>query len=355
MDSRKFELQKREILSERFPYKILEKSDIVSKGNNVIDLAGLEIEVEDNIQNEIDRFIGVSQQQIKAIETTFGNTTTRDMRNCFALANEGDRKSRLAVFADPKTHKITSTKQINGEPISMEAFFDFLEMFMNDNSYYPESIRMGSNGALGLNVTLKPHHEQFGGIGGEDEFLTNALYFKWDLGEIEGGNYIERLVCTNGQTQTIPHREATINDLQPDSIKRLLRLPENKRAMNHNIERLYENAAIAQHSVASLAEVKYANKMLTKAGVNNPTAENIAPITQLEEMYDTSGLIINPHRRNRYKSDINFWDLYNKLTYFASHNELWGENDIRRDALMHQSLDFLFKPRDIKEYISIFD
>lgn len=75
----------------------------------------------------------------------------------------------------------------------------------------------------------------------------------------------------------------------------------------------------------------------------------------LLEMYATAGRKISLNQMKVYKSDINFWQLYNRLTQFASHNEQWTESDNRRNMLMGESMDFLLKKRDITEYVSIFD
>jgi hypothetical protein len=42
------------------------------------------------------------------------------------------------------------------------------------------------------------------------------------------------------------------------------------------------------------------------------------------------------------------------LTFFATHNQLWSEQDIRRTSLMEASIVLLMRERDIKEYYNIF-
>ena len=54
------------------------------------------------------------------------------------------------------------------------------------------------------------------------------------------------------------------------------------------------------------------------------------------------------------KSDKTVWELYNMLTYFATHNKVWAPHDIKRANLMESSTNLLLKKRDIVEHYDIF-
>ena len=357
MDSIIYEKQKKEILGSIFPYRILEKNEIVSNGNNLLEINGNEVEITPIVQTSIDKFIGVTRRQAETMENAYGQKSLTDLRNWFALAGDVDKARKIAIIADPKEGKVIGTSAIKKDVISPEAFFDFIELFMDKNGYYPSTIETGTNGVYGINITVKPHHEQMRSFGTDEVFLTNGLYFKWNLGELEAGNYIERLVCTNGQTATFPHKMGIINDLTLSSVKKILQLPQEDNIMNFNFEVLQKNALIAQRTVASLSEVKEANKILLSMGVENTIADEIAPIRYLMDSYEAAGYKVKHIKRDlgaEFKSDILFWDLFNRLTHFASHTTQWEENDIRRHALMSKSFQFLNANRDIQEYISIF-
>lgn len=355
MDYSQYQQQRAHILSSQFPYKVIDKAELLSRGHNIIELNGQEIPVTPTVQSSIDRFVGITSPQIKAVESSFGAKGIRDLRNYFALAGNSDNPDRIALIANPTSRTIEGTTFIRREVISPEAFFDFAEMFMDKNDFYPQSIRTGQNGTFGVEITMKPRREEFGGFSPDDEFLKNGLFLKWNLAGIEMGNYIERLICVNGATRVIPHKEASVFDLTPKSANKLLAIPENKKLINLNWEKHLDAAVIAHHTEASLAEVKHANRLLIGLGVEPDIAEEIAPIAMLLGLYISSGLN-NVHNNGKiYKSNINFWELYNRLTHFASHTQLWSDNDIRRNILMNESMDFLTKKRDITEYISIFD
>lgn len=355
MDSNQFQQRKCQILNDQFPYKVIEKANLHCRANNMIELNGLEIHVTPSVQSTIDRFVGLTTSQICAVEESFGDKGTRDLRNYFALAGNSNEQNQIALIANPESRTIEGATAIRHEVISPEAFFDFAEMFMDRNDFYPVSISTGLNGIYGVELTMKPHQEEFDGFGPDDEFLKNGLYMKWSLAGIEMGSYIERLVCSNGATRIMPRKEATIYDMMPNSATKLLELPNNKRLMNLNWERHLEAAIIAKKTQSSVAEVAFANKLLVRAGVEADIAEQIAPIAMLIQLYAASGYDTSRMKCNRLKSDINFWELYNRLTYFASPTTTWSDSDIRRNKLMGDSMDFLTKKRDITEYLSIFD
>jgi hypothetical protein len=54
------------------------------------------------------------------------------------------------------------------------------------------------------------------------------------------------------------------------------------------------------------------------------------------------------------KSEMTMWELFNMLTFFATHNQMWSPQDIRRSLLMEASMSLLMQERDIKEYYNIF-
>lgn len=357
MDSLNYEKQKKLILGSLHPYRILDKAEIVSNGNNFLRINGNDVEVTSEVQRSIDRFIGVSKRQAEAMKVTYGDKSLTDLRNWFALAGDIEGARKIALIADPKECKVVGTSPIKRDIISPDAFFDFVEIFMDRNRFYPHAIKTGVNGVFGINITLKPINKQIKSFGPNEDFLTNGIYFRWNLGELEAGNYIERLVCSNGQTATFPHKMGIIHDLATSSVNKLLQLPANQKVMNFNYEVLQKNALIAQKTVASLSEVNEANQLLVTMGVENNIAEEIAPINYLLDLYETAGYKVRHIKQEvatRYQSDILFWDLFNRLTHFASHTEQWEENDIRRHVLMSKCFQFLNKTRDIQELINIF-
>ena len=108
---------------------------------------------------------------------------------------------------------------------------------------------------------------------------------------------------------------------------------------------------IADETTASLAEVQYGKKLLLRHGAPENLAEQLMPYSRLLEMYGAQGLHV-PARQA--KSDINMYELFNRLTDFASHTTLWEQNDSRSSSLMQDSMEFLMRKRDIRNYYDIF-
>jgi hypothetical protein len=51
---------------------------------------------------------------------------------------------------------------------------------------------------------------------------------------------------------------------------------------------------------------------------------------------------------------MSVWQLFNILTAFATHNQLWPAHDTRRSELMAQSVELLNQKRDIRSYQNIY-
>ena len=83
-------------------------------------------------------------------------------------------------------------------------------------------------------------------------------------------------------------------------------------------------------------------------------ANEIVPYEQLLGMYQAAGYDMKQIPVTQARSGINMWELIKRLTAFASHTPVWEAGDNRRSGLMMESVKLLNRPRDIKEYISIF-
>ncbi len=203
-------------------------------------------------------------------------------------------------------------------------------------------------------VSLLPNNAVYDEFAPGDEFMTNGIWFRWNLGEVEAGNYYLRMVCSNGQMEAVERKMARTNQLDESSILRLLALPQSGTFIGANLQRTRRNALLAMQTDASVGEVRQANRLLARYGADDAATEEIAPYGRLSDMYAKAGYDMKHFPLTEARSDINMWDLFNRITSFATHNREWGEEDNRRSGLMLESVRLLNRPRDIKQYVSIF-
>lgn len=168
--------------------------------------------------------------------------------------------------------------------------------------------------------------------------------------------------------------------------------------MIRNLETFKTAAMIARDTPASLSEVYCGKRLLLRHGSPENLAETLMPYTELLEKCNELGGHIPA---TQVKSNIKMWDLFNRLTDFASHADLWDRNlsvkpnvepsllgldrggescakanlpvkpgagtklslggkslakatDIRAASLMQQSMSLLLRKRDIQTYYDIF-
>lgn len=189
-------------------------------------------------------------------------------------------------------------------------------------------------------------------IDGED-FLTNSIYLKWNPGGIELGHYYERLICSNGQVERVSSRDAMINSLATEQVNKMLALPGSK-IMNRGFHK-FRNAAIqAMNTRASMQELKYVSTFLEKFGLDAHKVEEVAPYRKELQEYTARGYDIDRNNAATNLASMTVWNLYNSVTAFASHNDIWPEEDGRRMAVCETAVKFLYHDRDIKNYIDIF-
>ena len=112
-----------------------------------------------------------------------------------------------------------------------------------------------------------------------------------------------------------------------------------------------EKAYDSMETRASISELHYVHNLLLNNGVDEQTAKMVAPYQDDINAYNAAGYDTRHFASDRAKSSIGAWDLFNRLTFFASHHEIWSGYDNRRFNLMSASVTFLRRPRDIKQYI----
>lgn len=353
MDSRSYTAWRDNFIASQLPYRTVEPQELIASGENTYLMHGLELEVEPNISEQIDAFIGVSPRQSKAVTDTFGANGIRDLRNYLALSNSVEKAGKLALIADPNARKIVGATHLKQEAIPAEGFFDFLEMFMNDNGYTPDKFYTSGSLQGGVMVSLMPNTPNYNEIAKDEEFMTNGIGFRWNLGEVEASNYYMRMICSNGHMVRTERKIAHSHQLNDTNIAKMLALPRTA-FMIANFDKLRNNALLAMQTGASMSEIKAVDRLLSRYGVEQDIANEIAPYEQLCGMHQAAGYDTQHLPIQQVRSGINMWELINRLTAFASHTPVWEAEDNRRSGLMMESVKLLNRPRDIKEYISIF-
>lgn len=354
MDSVTYSRRRDAFISAQMPFRAVTPQELISTGENTYLVNGIELAVDPEISEQIDTFIGVSKQQSRAVTCTFGNNGIRNLRNYLALSNSIEKDGRIALIADPNERRIVGATHLKKEAIPAESFFDFMNMFMNDNGYTPENFYISESGQGGVTISLLPNNAVYDELAPGEEFLTNGIWFRWNLGEVEAGNYYKRMVCSNGSFEVVERKIARTNQLDEPSIRQMLSLPQHGTFIGANFRRTRQNALLAMQTDASVGEVRTVNRLLTRYGVDNSTVEEIAPYDRLSDMYAASGYDMAHFPLAQARSDMNMWDLFNRVTAFATHNAEWSGEDNRRSGLMLESLRLLNRPRDIKQYVTIF-
>ncbi len=352
MDSQTYTRYREAFISAQMPFRTVEPQDLISTGENTYMINGIELAVKPKICEQLDAFVGISRRQSKSVADTFGRNGIRDLRNYLALSNSIEKAGKIALVADPEQREIVCATHLRKEAIPARSFFDFLDMFMSDNSYTPDNFFTNDNCQGGLTVSLLPNNATYDEFTPDDVFMTNGVYFRWNLGEVEAGNYYLRMICSNGQMETVERKIARTNQLDEASVRQMLSLPQHGTFIGSNLKRMRQNALLAMQTDASVGEVRTANQLLARYGANDATVEEIAPYDRLTNMYVAAGL--KHIHIAQARSDINMWDLFNRITAFATHNKEWSAEDNRRCGLMLESVRLLNRPRDIKKYVSIF-
>ncbi len=350
MDTNEYNKIKQDILDRPIIYRELEPKEIVALGENFYNFGNTSVQVEPEIAEIIDNIAGITKGQTRIAHENYGDFGVTNLRNFFGQAT---KDNRIVVAADTQSKQIVDVIPLKDKLITPYAFFNFVEMYMDKNQYYPLKVEYLNGGNM-VSIIMKPIHEEYMEYSKGDRFLSNAVFFMWTPAEIAMGNYYIRLVCTNGSTRLIRHSMAKITSPDMSEFRKVLCITSDSDPFIENLDTMLESARIAKKTNASVNELKSAVNMLVKQGIDYEDANKIIPYEQTKTKYEKAGYPMVYKYMTQAKSDKTMWEIFNMLTYFATHNDVWSPHDLRRSSLMESSMGLLLKKRDIKEYYNIF-
>ena len=323
-------------------------------GKNVYRVEGSELLVNDTVSRQLDEIIGLTPKHTKVVKNASGEAGVRELRNYFATAGSMLSPVSVALIANPESRTVSGLVPIKEEPISAEAFFDFLELFMEKNNLYPTDYEVAYDIAAGLSISLDSYNPEVHRIAPGEDFLINSYYLRWHLGQIELGRIFTRMICANGQMMTFSQKDARLTSVREDRIDEFLEIPRNAGRLNGDFDRFTRKALEAMGVRASIAELKWVSDKLVNCLVDSQTAMAIAPFADERKKYLEAGYSGSPEQLSTLKASMSVWDLYNAVTDYASNNTTWERRDNRRGMLQTEAIRFLMRERDIKNYSDIF-
>ena len=290
MTTSDFYAYRKDYLSKQMPARLFRREEISFIGEDFYQIGEAQVQVSPFVSSQLDKFIGLTQEQALIIRKASGESGIRDFRNYLAAANSISKPVKLALIGDPATKRVVSAVPIKGQMITAETFFDFAEMFMDKNGYLPQEFERSGTYGNGLTIYMDSVNPMVKQIAPDEDFMTDSLYMRWNQGEVEIGNYFVRLVCVNGQIQKIATPSARTHSLEPTQIGRILNLPSQGNLLESSFESFRRKALTAIDTRASMGELKYVSRLFDAYGVDEQTAEVISPYRRDLQAYADSAM-----------------------------------------------------------------
>lgn len=350
MDYQSFQQEKQNFMAQPFGYKEAAINELTAIDDTHYSIGGTVVELSQSVADDMDHHYGIMPQQGKNARKTFGDMGIMHLRNFLGQAGKQD-KHRLILVADTSQRQVTRVFQTKEHLIPPTSFFDFAELFMDQNGYEPEALEYDIGTEISLR--MRPNNPTYLPFAPDDEFMSNGLWLRWNPVEISFGNYYERLICSNGATQISTHQMMHANSLDDSSISRLLAINSDNFILKHNTNVMIENARLAMTTPASVHELGLASRAMHLLGVEDEVVK-IVPYQENYSRYEQAGFPTDAASQRRSISNITVWELFNRMTYFASHNEIWDTKNLNRSLLMSKSTDLLNQKRDIYEFNNIY-
>lgn len=354
-----------QVSKEQFPYKVVDRAavkyvgrmDVDSekqRGRNVFSIEGTDVLATDYVAAVLDNYNGFSKEQKKVVYKASGEDGIRDFRNYLAAASSIADPSKLAFVANPASHTVVNVIPVKDNIIDSDTFFDFAEMFMDDNGLTPSDWEVGGDFSSGIILHMDSNSPDVRSFADGEDTLVNSYFLQWNLGQIQLGRYIERLVCSNGATETVQSVKARLNEFNDKSIREFLGIPKNGNMLDSMYDKYSTAALTAKDTRASLRELKSVARRLEAYQVGPQAANLIAPYQEELNQYTAAGYAVDELKPENVLASMSVWELYNAVTSYASHTQEWDATDNRRAMLQGEAFRFLLHPRDIRNYVDVY-
>ena len=353
MQTTEYNILKDNFLLQPVAYREVARNEIVALDEAHFQVGSAVLEFSPEVSTGIDRFIGLKSEQSKLAENAYGTNGITNLRNFFAQASRSN-DDRVILVADTSQRQVTSLFRTRKHIIPPENFFDFAEMFMDRNRYEPEAVEYDNGSEVSIRMkSISPLVMTFAK---DDDFISNGLWLRWTPSEVALGNYYERLVCQNGMTQMSQNRLTRADSLVDENlVASLLNVNGETPVIRQNMMQFLGNARTAIHTKASVYELGIGVRMLRRFGVEDSTVAQLIPYYENRLCYEQSGFPVCGDNLRRAVSSMTVWQLFNALTFFATHTPTWAPHDLRRPRLMEQSVALINARRDIIEYRNLFE
>lgn len=350
MDYQTFQQEKQNFMAQPFGYRDVAINEMTAIDDTHYSIGGTIVELSQSVADDMDHHYGIMSKQSINTRKTFGDSGITHLRNFIGQTGKQDNR-RLILVADTLQRQVTRIFQTKEQLIPPTSFFDFAELFMDENGYEPVALEYDSGTEISLR--MRPNNPIYLSFAPDDEFMSNGLWLRWNPVAIRFGNYYERLVCRNGATQVSNHQMMHANSLDDKNITRLLAINSDNNILKYNTNVMLENARLAMTTPASVHELGLASRALQLLGVDDEVVK-LVPFQENFDRYEQAGFPTDAASQRRSISNITVWDLFNRMTFFATHNEIWDNKNLNRSFLMSKSTDLLNQKRDIYEFNNIY-
>ncbi len=347
-----FRLEASNIKENINPYKLVRLDEIRQMESGAYNVDNVDFLMSPNAQRTLDKAIGTTQKQLNVVKGCSGEVGQANFHNYLSVATNISQEKQVVLVADRENKIVTDVIVLKDDFIPVEAFFDFSELFVDYTHAEVEKIERSLHGDMDVRIYFRPSDPEVMSLEKGEDFITNGMYLHWNGFSIEFGNYFIRLVCMNGQTEKIERKESVIFSMKVDSIGKLLELASSKDVLNSGFMLFKEKALEAMSSVVSLRELRRTYELLKcpTIGLPQQIAADIVPYDDYTNHFNNRGIDVTG-REKIVKTDLTWWQLYNKLTNFATHTTYLAEDDILRQRIINMAMGFLCNKHDISTYI----
>lgn len=353
MNNSTFQQEKQRFMMGLWPHKTIELSELQHVCENVYSLNGVELPADSAFTSSYDQTIGINSSQRSMVKEASGETGLTNYRNYINVAANLQKPKSVVIIASPESRQLTEIIPIVNEYISPTIFFDFAEMMAEETKYHISNVKFNNTVNPQITVIYTKPNARIHKFGPGEDFMMDGFYLSWNPSKVELGHYYERLVCSNGQTVKEARKDATVYNLSPNEIHRMIGKAKNESFLISGIEQFGKLLTRASASRISLAEMKMAQKFLLDKNVTSEQAEQLVPYAEVCSSYQSAGLY-DSKKEHIMKGEGTIWNTYNILTEFATHTPIWTPNDHRRVAIMNDAVRLLQREPDIVNYLDIY-
>jgi hypothetical protein len=325
--------------------KIVSLAELNFMDDNILNVGGRQVMLSENTMSNLMKHISIPVRQQTNLKRQYGKKGFNELGNILLKANSNISKRNLLFTFDKKSGNLSQIKKVDNSIIPLSAGFSLVDILRNHFNLKTSEVLYDSSD-YGFSVNMYFPNEQDIQLLDKGEEHIFGITVDMNPDNIVLSSFVNRLVCENGTVVQDNLSKNRLSSIDYGDVKKAINIVDDFKL---NIPQLLqERYDQSKNTKASISEIEKSIGYLTEVNIPKEIVMQSFPMDKYKHDYMKIDIDLNKisnKEKKLAKSDMTIWEMYNRLTEFATHTEYLTPNSISRNKIMTQAGNIIMRKK----------